>query len=370
MSETGLTEAAVSTIAGLPPNLALIQIENDSIMSRAVAHPRDYGAMLKELKRQIKAYPSFARTAMYCKPCGKDSKTKKQKYARGLSIRSAEALLTVYKWNSVTVDVTPIDADTVKVEATFLDYQDGRKWTHKDIVSKNYTTAYGATKRWSDDRFNNVVVKGAQARCIRECVIRSVPPGLKSELEEAIETAVRGLLDESTIKTLVGQFANKGVTEEQLVEHMDKPLDAFTVEDRRTLLGVWTSIETEEQTVAEIFGGTAAPEKEDGKTATDSLAEKLAPEPAATPKKEKPTKEDTPPKFDRADYEQRVWAAESLLRNKAEELDAVLGSFDIPNFKMDTLHAMDPGDLGAMVASLEATVKLCALQGSTATKGE
>jgi hypothetical protein len=359
---TDLTEATASAIAGLPPNLALIQIENDAIMSRAVAHPRDYGAMLDDLKRQITAFPSFAKGAMYSKPCGKDKKTGKMKYATGLSVRSAEALLNVYKWNSVTVDVTPVDADTVKVEATFLDYQDGRKWTHKDLVSKDYTTAKGAKRRWGDDRFYNVVVKAAQAKCIRECVIRSVPPGLKSELEAFIDKAVNALLDDATVRKLVGQFANKGVTEEQLVDHMGKPLDGFTVEDRRTLLGVWNSIDQEEQTVAEIFGGTATAVPDNGKSAADRLADQVAPQPptkAAPPKKqEEPAKaKEAVPGFDRADYERRVWTAESALREEAETLDAILAHFDIPNFKLSTLHGMEPGDLGGLVATIEEQAK-------------
>lgn len=91
-------------------------------------------------------------------------------------------------------------------------------------------------------------------------------------------------------------------------------------------------------------------------TATERLAKQVAPEP---PAKEPGAKaKDAPTTLDRADCEHRVWTAEAALRNQAGALEAVLESFEIPNFKAGSLRGMDASQLQQMVGSLEATVRL------------
>jgi len=270
------TEGQVRAISALPRDLAIIKMENENIMALAAAHPRDYGEVLADIKSQLKTFKSFAETAMYNKPVGKDQNNK-MKYARGLSVRAAEAIATAYKFNRCRIDVTPMP-DGARVEATFTDYQTGRMWQKAGLVSKRYKRRDGGIAVHNDDRFYSVVCEAVGSKMIRECILRCVPPGLRSELEKCVDEQLDEFLDDSTAKKIVAQFSTKGITQEQIETLLGKRLDSFTKEDRRTLLGTWNAIDQGETTVAEVFGdnGNTKPQPAEG-TKSEQLAAQLAP---------------------------------------------------------------------------------------------
>ena len=100
-------------------NVTLMKLENETIASLAAAHPRNHQSIKQEILEQMEAYPSFAESMVYSVPVGKDYETGQMKYARGLSIRAAEALAEAYGFNRVRCEVEEIDDDKVKVTATF-----------------------------------------------------------------------------------------------------------------------------------------------------------------------------------------------------------------------------------------------------------
>jgi hypothetical protein len=258
------TAEQIHAIAQLPPDLALLRMENENIQALAAAKPRDHEAIRKDLEKQINAYPSFVKTAIYCKPVGKDE-SGQMKYARGLSIRAAEAIAEAYGFCRIRADVTPLDDNTVKVEATFSDYQKGRIWQDGGVLSKFYRAKSGQMQRIPDDRFFNVTVKAEVSKRVREVILRSVPPGLRSELAEMVETRIDNLLDDSTMRKIIANFASKGVTEEMLEKHIGRTMKAgWTKEDRKNLVGIWNALEQEETTVAEIFGDNQTPANSNG----------------------------------------------------------------------------------------------------------
>lgn len=253
MDHATQNQEQIQALANLPAEIVLMKLENETIQALAAARPRDHEKIRNELVQQIEAYPSFAKSAIYCKPIGKDEGGN-QKYARGLSIRAAEAIAEAYGFCRIRSDVTPIDDAHVKVEATFTDYQKGRIWQDGGIISKFYKNRKGQMTRIPDDRFYNVTVKAEASKRIREVITRSVPPGLRSELMEMVEKKIDTLLDDSTIDKMIANFANKGVT----VEHLEKLIGrtrkaGWTKEDRRNLVGVWNSLEQDETTVNEII---------------------------------------------------------------------------------------------------------------------
>ena len=261
-------DGEIQQVSRLPKDLAVLKMENDNIISLAATHPRDHKAILSEITDQLQTYKSFAQEAIYCKPVGKDDKGK-MKYARGLSIRMAEALAAAYKYNRIDTDVEVLDPNTVKVTAKFMDYQNGRIWTDSGICSKKYKTKRGQVFTHSDDRFYNVVVKAEASRRLREVILRSVPPGLKKEAELIAEKELDQFLDESTAQKIIANFAAKGVTVEMLESHLNRAKEDWRTEDRRTLIGVWNMLEQDESTVKEIFGD---PEE----TASEAAATKAA----------------------------------------------------------------------------------------------
>lgn len=292
--------ASIQALGALPEDAVLLKLENENIQSLAQAKPRDYQSIKEDLVAQLKAYPSFARTVIYTKPVGRDAQGKMQ-YARGLSIRAAEAIAEAYKYNRVSSTVTPLDEDTVRVEARFVDYQQGRIWQDSGVVSRWYRSKNGKMVRHPEDRFWNVVVKAEVSRRVREVILRSVPPGLRAELMEQAERVIDDLLDDSTVEKIIAHFASKGVTLEQLEQHLGRTRRAgWTKEDRRTLLLLWSAIETGETTVEEAFGqqtgGKSSPTGADGKVSAELLtnphhreAEAAAREVAAGPNGTVPT---------------------------------------------------------------------------------
>ena len=253
MTQSPQTDALTTFAGDIPRDLAVLKMENDSIMAAAVARPRDYPAMLADIKAQLTTFKSFAEQALYSKPVGKDENGH-MRYARGLSVRAAEALAASYGYNRVRSSITPIDADHVKVEASFTDFQTGRIWSSEQIVSKLYKSRHGGMQRHNDDRFYNVVVKAEQSKVVRECIVRSVPPGLRAEIELIVDEQLQQFLDEKTVENVIAQFSSKSVTVEMLEQQIGKRIDSFTFDDRKTLVGLWNALDAGETTVGEIFG--------------------------------------------------------------------------------------------------------------------
>lgn len=254
----------IAAVAQLPSDLAILRLENETIQSLAAARPRDHNSIKREMQSQLDEYPSFAKQAIYSKPCGKDERGV-QKIARGLSVRAAEALAEAYGFCRVRTDVTPIDDDSVKVEATFTDYQKGRIWQDAGIVSKWYRQRSGGMTKHPDDRFYGVVVKAELSRRVREVILRSVPPGLRAYVMEQAENKLASILDEKAIDKIVEKFGHKNVTLAQLESHIGRSRKTgWTEEDRLDLLGLWNAIEEGETTVQEAFA-TDAPKQPSAK---------------------------------------------------------------------------------------------------------
>lgn len=330
--ETGLAESQVTALQNLPPHLAILKLENDTIQAMAVARPRDHKAILADVKEQLEAYPEFAKSAIYNKPVGvvwkivckcgerfevsyipKDgltcpkcdgsvmaSKKKIKKFARNLSIRTAESLAEAYGYNRVRSDVTLVDEDTVRVEATFTDYQRGRIWQDSGLLSKVYKDWRGKMKRTPDDRFFNVVVKGEASKRIREVILRSLPAGLKLEVRAAAEAKLEESLSDSDIDKIITSFAKKGVTVEMLEAHIGQPRQVgWTQQDRLNLVGIWNAVEDGETTLREAFGSddeapqsSRQPEAKPDQSQAEAMAGELAAKAAS--QEEKPAAMEQP----------------------------------------------------------------------------
>ena len=252
MSES--KEMISADVVRINPEVELIKVENDTITSLAMMKPRDHRAVMRDLCDQIEAYPTFAESVLYAKPIGKD-KSGRMQFARGLSIRAAEAIASAWGYNRVELRVTMLDDDRAEVTAKFIDLQTGRIWSDTSIVSKLYSRAGGGVARHSDDRFWQIVVPAEKSKRIREAIIRSVPPGVRSELQTMAERQVAKLLSNETVQKIVDSFAGLGVSLAQLENLLSKPIDrGWTVEDRTTLMQVYTAIRDGETTVGESFG--------------------------------------------------------------------------------------------------------------------
>lgn len=253
-------DGTIDALNRIPNDLAVVKMQTDTIMGVALSRPRDHAKILKDLQMQLTTYRSFAERALYAKPVGKDPATGKQKYATGLSIRAAESIRSAMGFNSVDVAAKRIDDYNAEVQAVFVDMQAGLLTRLTRPVSRRYTTAKKVAAVWDEDRFNNVVLKAEMSKALRDVVLRTIPPGLRFELEEAVDRALDEFLDDATQKKIVAQFTQYQVTQEMLEARIGKGISSFTKEDRKMLVGMYTAIKTGEGTVDEMFGdvsGTA-----------------------------------------------------------------------------------------------------------------
>ena len=234
----------------VPRDIIQMKMENEQLFAEARMHKRDHKRLLEDIKDQLTSYRSFALTAMYAKNVGKDDKGK-EKIARGLSIRAAEAIKCALGCNRLAVALTPLDKWQVLVSVTFTDFLNLTTETRQEIVSRKYTgwkyvngkkTDQREEKITEESRFNATVVKAAVSRCAREAILRSTPPGLRTEMEVLAQNAAELYMDDDTFKKIVDSFAGKGVHMTALEKHLGKRADNWSVNDRVDLMALWNGI--------------------------------------------------------------------------------------------------------------------------------
>lgn len=248
--------------------VALIRMENDTLFAAARAVPRDHKQIRSDLVAQLDAYPQLAAECIYSKPVGRDKETNEMKYATGLSVRCAEALADVYGYNRVEAETIELDADRVKVIATYTDFARVRVWRTSGILSKSYKDRNGKMQRIADDRFYSIVCKAEASRLIREAICRAVPPGLRAQIRDLCERKIAGLLSDQGVKKIADKYSELGVTVEQLETHIGRKSNKWTEADRITLGKLYNAIEQEEITVQQAFAGEPQTSDSDGATTT------------------------------------------------------------------------------------------------------
>lgn len=237
------SQAAVPVSA----DLAMIKMEGETIMAAAMRRERDYPAVLQRVISQLSTFRTFAEEAVYARPVGGG------KFARGLSIRAAEAIAEACGFNKIRVITEIVDADHARIGVIYTDYQSGRIWQDSKIVSKLFKRKDGTMSRHPEDRFWDVVCGAAKSKLIRECILRCVPPGLKSELMASVDEQLAKFLDSTTIGNLVTAFDAKGVSVDMLESFTGKKVDAFDTNDRVELMAVFNGLQQGEATVSEVF---------------------------------------------------------------------------------------------------------------------
>jgi hypothetical protein len=234
-------------------DVSLMKLENETIATLAAANPRDHESIKEEMRQQMESYPTFAESLIYSVPVGKDYNGQ-MKYARGLSIRAAEAVAEAYGYNRVRCEVDPIDDETVKVTATFTDLQRGRVWQDVGLVSKFYKSRNGKMQKHNDERFYGLVVKAEMSKRVREVILRCVSSGLRSELQSMAERYMAKMLSGDGVSKIVDSFNRIGVDVQTLENYIGRPVGAgWTEDDRVTLLSIYNAIKDGQVTVALAF---------------------------------------------------------------------------------------------------------------------
>lgn len=245
------TQASIEAHANIPPNLALIKVENETMMAAAVARERNLDKIGKNLVSQIRTFPDFAETVVYARPVGKDE-SGKPVIATGLSIRAAEAIAEAYGFNRVWSEIELLPSGDARVSASFTDFQGGRVISRSVTVSRVYKTKAGKMVSHAQDRFLDVVCKAAQSKLVRDCILASVPPSLKVSMEMSAKQAVR--IGPKVVDAIMGYFGGLGVEPGQIETFLGAPRDAWSDYHRARLQEVRIAIEQEGVAPEEFFG--------------------------------------------------------------------------------------------------------------------
>lgn len=246
--------ALLARQAATRPELLQMRMENETIMAECRAQPRDLGDCKRKLCALLKEFPEFAEDAVYRRPVGKEEGSDRQKIAEGLSIRAAEALAEAYGYNRVRGDVTRIDANTAKVDATFTDFATGRIWQDGRLVSQVATKRDGSQYRINDDRFSDIVCGAAKSRAIREVIVRSVNPALKAWFENECRKITATLLTESRMDEMVAAFDGYGINLVQLEALLGRARSlGWTTNERVKALEMFNALKNNETTVADLL---------------------------------------------------------------------------------------------------------------------
>lgn len=271
MATGELVDTAIDAAANLPRDLAVVKMENDQIFALAAARPRDMSAIRVELAEMIQAFPQFADDAIYEKPCGKDE-SGKMKYARGLSVRAAEALAECYGFNRIHTDVESLPDGRVKIYASFTDFQKGRTWEDSTIVSPFYKGRNGQAQRHPEDRFLNVIVKSEKSKLVREVINRSINAPLKAWFESECEKRLSQTLTDAEIAKILAGFTSYGMNQDQVEQVVGRPRSmGWTQADRVRLLAVYNALKSGETTVAELMADDVQGEPTKPKTQSGTV---------------------------------------------------------------------------------------------------
>lgn len=284
----------VDAISGLPEHLAVIRLQYESCTSLAAAKPRNLIDIVKALKLQLVSFPAFAAKAVYNKPIGRDAnrcgkcnaefanhkhrkcgncgamnvelfaghslnkgeveiKLGPMKFAEGLSIHAAEAIIPEYGYVAIDCQAEDNNPQFARLTATFVDLQAGIMRRDSVDVPKHITYRDGNQGKISDDRFWGTLIPAKKSILLREVILRCIPAGVKAELFEAAKKAMEQGLTEDQINKILETFSEWHVSQRQLERFLGKFLEDWTTSDRGKLVGVFQAIKDGETSVDEMF---------------------------------------------------------------------------------------------------------------------
>lgn len=301
----------------LPPDLMLLKMENDSIMSIARTVPRDPMKIVGQLSALINAYPAAAESAIYSKPvgtvtevtCGEpkcgikyevtkvdndtvcpNCESKKRsgakavkKFAEGLSIRAAEAIRSIYGYTRLTTRCELLKDGSALLTGTLVDYAAGNMTSDERVVPRSYRSKSGQMTVIAEDRFLGVVVKAEKAKLIRDVILSNTPGIIKAMFRDMCEQKMLELVSPELIEQkVIPAFEEYGISREHLDKIVGRPLKLGWKEaDRLNLRKILTALKNEETTVAELLSDlneaqtVTVPTAKPAPQTTAELAEKL-----------------------------------------------------------------------------------------------
>lgn len=238
---------------------ALIRLENNTQMQIAIQRPRDEAKILSDALKELELYPSMADEVLYSKPVGKEDGV--QKYATGLSIRTAESLANRWTNSAYGCDIIAEDAESVTLAAVFMDYENNTRHVLQKKVSRYYKNKQGVKVMTPPDRFADVVIPANQSKILREVILRSLPAGLKTEYEDKARVILGAGDKVNRENKMLRAFMRLGISKSQLEEIAGKKVSEFSPDDITAHIAIHNALRDGETTVEQLIAEKTAGEK-------------------------------------------------------------------------------------------------------------
>lgn len=236
--------------------VAQVKYEMEAIVAQSRMYPRDEHQALQRMLTAAKR-PGFAAEAAYCFPRGGADVT-------GTSVSLTRPLAAYWGYIRTGWRIIAEDEEYVHLQGFAHDVQTGAIRTQEDRCKKSIqrkNKKSGVTE-WvrPDERDLRELLGRRGAILERNCVLAVIPPDIVASVREACEKTLidfeNGNLKESredTIRKLVINFGEIGVTKEMLETYLGHPLVTVEAPEVARLRGVFKSIRDGNTTIANHF---------------------------------------------------------------------------------------------------------------------
>jgi hypothetical protein len=220
-----------------------------------VQKPRDLDKIVKALDRECEyGADSFFYSMVF--------KSKKgPSVVEGPSIGLAYAMLRT--WGNCAIEMPPSaieETDThFMVNPSFVDLENGVTITRAFRQVKDG----GGAGRFDPERKQDIAFQVAQSKASRNVICAGIPRWLVDRCvrlaKEAVEKGINAEGVVNAAQKAVKIFASLGVSEEQIVAKIGRPMSQWTSSDVAGLRGDYSAIKSGEASVADLFPIQAAP---------------------------------------------------------------------------------------------------------------
>ena len=269
MTTRGNGEQEPQAIAEMVAHGAIaIRVQNDSMLSAALARPRSIKDVIRRAVEELEADPDEAQAARYSLPFADRRRDEGESIARveGLSINAAMALARNWGNCSVGANVLNQDAEGYDLEGYFIDLETNFRVSRPFRVSRFLKTRKHGIVTLDPQRMVMALQAGA-SKALRNAALAGLPPALKNRYERrAIEIAAGGdpeaKADEKTAAKVVDRFRVKYEIQLDKLEaylgreaDMDGPLPRADWKGRHVadLTALGTSIRDGQVKIEDVF---------------------------------------------------------------------------------------------------------------------
>ena len=267
----------------------------------AINRPRDLQRVRERILADC-ARPKFAAKAKYGLPRTQwdpETRTRKKVSIRGFSIRFAEAAFVAYGNIRMTTPTTYEDDDKIMGEVMGVDLETNAIATSPWSVSKTMERKFVRdgdeviSERLNSDNQKVFTIRAPESemtmrreaviqRVWRNVVIKMLPPDLREDADELIESTINGEVrkdPKGAIKKLVDALAGLGVSVGQIAEYLGHNVDQMTVDEIAEFREMYSSLKDHEVTWSDILEAkksAGTPPGQENAAERKALIERLA----------------------------------------------------------------------------------------------